>query len=128
MLYSTTELGIYQIQVYCNISTMLDRNSWTIYILPQQETTAVISKAGFHSTKANGYYSSQSSFHELGEQTKIEYSLDLHADLPVPYAIRFMPAPILQNIAQNITQRRIEEIVDKFIQQSIAAYQQQANP
>jgi hypothetical protein len=128
MLYSTTELGIYQIQVFCNIVTRLDRSSWTLHIQPQEEITTAVRKAGLHSMKANGYYSSQSKFHEHGEQTKIEYHLNLHADLPIPYAIRFMPTPILQNIAHNITQRRIEEIVEKFIQRSIEAYQQQARP
>jgi hypothetical protein len=128
MLYSTTELGIYQVKVYCYVVTNLDRDSWTIYIQPLEEMTAPVRNAGLYSMKSNGFYSSQSIFHELGEQTKIEYRLNLSADLPAPYALRFMPKPILQNIAQNIAQRRIEEIVEKFIQQSIAAFLRQSKP
>jgi hypothetical protein len=125
MLYSTTELGIYQVQLYCDVITRLDRDTWTILIQPQEEIESMICQAGLHSMKAMGYYSSLSSFHEQGERTRIDYQLNLHAELPVPYAIRFMPASILQNVARGIMQRRIEEIVEKFIQRSIEAYQLQ---
>jgi hypothetical protein len=128
MLYSTTELGIYRVQLYCDIETELDRHAWTLHIHPLEATTVVESKAGIYSLKAQGYFMSESNFHEQGEHTQIDYHLRLHADLPVPYAIRFMPASLLQNIACGVTQRRIEEIAEKFIQRSIEAYQQQAKP
>jgi len=126
MLYSTTELGIYQVLLHCDISIEQDRNAWKLHIQPQEGTTPAVSKAGLYSIEGKGYYSSQSHFHEMGERTRIEYCLNLHADLPVPHAIRFMPAPILQNVARRITQRRVEEIVEKFIQRSIEDYEKQA--
>jgi hypothetical protein len=52
----------------------------------------------------------------------VEYRFHLNAELPVPVGIRFMPEPVLNGIASSITQWRIDEIVDGFIQRSLDSY------
>jgi hypothetical protein len=59
-----------------------------------------------------------------GEQTRIEYELDLQAELPTPLALRVVPGGVLNRISYNITNWRIDEIAGGFIENSIAHFPQ----
>ena len=50
-----------------------------------------------------------------------EVEVELQADLPTPSGLRFVPGRVLDKIANNITNGRVDEIINGFIAQSIAA-------
>jgi hypothetical protein len=122
MLYSTTELGVYRVRMLCDIQVTLDREAWILRIGPMSNPPPVASEAGIYSLSGPGFFASQSVFHRRGEQTDVEYGFRLNAELPVPFGIRFMPESVLNGIAGSITQWRIEEIVDGFIQRSVDTF------
>ena len=126
MLYKTTELGIYRVKVFCDLQVKSDRYTNTLSIAPLNSSVKPIrSRAGLYSLTGQGYYSSQTIFHAAGQQTKIDYSLKLHSDLPVPIGLRLMPETLINNIAGSITNWRTREIAEGFIENSIAAYKSQ---
>ena len=122
MIYSTTELGIYRVCMVCDIQVKLDRKAWALHIQPLSKPLPVISEAGIYSLTGPGAFASQSLFRSTGVNTEVEYRFRLSADLPVPFGIRFMPDSVLNGIAGSITQWRIDEIVDGFIQRSVDTY------
>lgn len=122
MMYSTTELGIYRVRMLCDIQVELDREAWALHIQPMSNPLPVTSEAGIYSLTGPGTFTSQSLFRSTGENTEVEYRFRLSADLPVPFGIRFMPDSVLNGIAGSITQWRIDEIVDGFIQRSVDTY------
>jgi hypothetical protein len=123
MLYHTTELGIYRIQLFCDIDIQMDRDAWILGIQPSKSFAPVEQEVGLYSISGQGIYSSQSIFKPVGNRTEIEYRLKLQAYLPVPYGVRFVPTPVLNSAAHRITEWRIHEIVQGFIDRSIRYYQ-----
>ena len=124
MLYSTVELGVYHIRIFCDLRPTLDVNGArrAIHINPLRDMTPVPSKASFSASVAQGYYSSSSVFHDAGKKTHVEFSMTLKAKLPTPLGLRMMPASVVDGIAGNITNARIHEIAGGFIQRSIDAF------
>jgi hypothetical protein len=122
MLYSTTELGMYHIRIFCDLQAQLDEEERVLLIKPLDASPPVRAKAGFKSATAQGYYYSESVFHATGDETVIDYRLQLRAALPTPLGLRFMPGAVINRIAHNITRWRIREIVDGFIERSIDAF------
>ncbi len=128
MVYSTVELGIYRVRMVCDIQVMLDEANGILRIAPLQDAPPVKSEITFNSLTAPGYYHSESVFHTTDEDeqaTRIDYQLQLDANLPIPYGARFMPAGVLNSIARNITNWRIHEIAQGFIARSIEDYRRQ---
>lgn len=125
MAYHSTELGIYRIQIICNIQAELDQKTSVIRIRPLKSVPAIQNKAGLYSLTAQGYFTSDSIFSQQDGKTEIDYRLKLNAKLPVPHGVRFMPGPVINNIARGITQRRLQEVVEGFIQRSTRAFHQQ---
>jgi hypothetical protein len=124
MLYETTELGIYRVKVFCDIQVKSEWDTHTLSIRPLNNSVKPVkSHAGLYSLTGQGYYSSQTKFQAHGNQTKIDFSLKLQSELPVPLSLRLMPENLLNNIAGSITNWRIREIADGFIEKSIATYQ-----
>jgi hypothetical protein len=121
LLYSTTELGVYQVHIFADVQTRLDEG-WVLRIQPLDGIQPVRVQTGIHSSTTQGLYSSESFFREAGDQTRIDYSLQLEARLPTPLALRFMPGLVVNRIAKSITNMRIREIAEGFIAHSIAAF------
>jgi hypothetical protein len=124
MLYSTIELGVYHIRIFCDLRTTLDVNGGrrAIHINPLRDVTPVPPKASFNASVGQGFYSSSSVFHDTGDKTRVDYSMTLQARLPTPLGLRLMPASVVDTIAGNITNARIHEIAGGFIQRSIDAF------
>ena len=124
MLYSTVELGVYHIRIFCDLRTTLDvaRDRRAIHISPFREAPPVSPKAGLSASVAQGYYSSSSVFHDNGQKTRIDFSMNLQARLPTPLGLRLMPSAVVDGIAGNITNARIHEIASGFIQRSMDAF------
>lgn len=122
MLYSTTELGTYHIRIFCDLQSQLDGKEKILYINPLDIAPPVEAEASLRSATTQGCYSSKHVFHSEGNQTRIEYNLQLQADLPVPLGLRFMPGSMVNRIAHNIAKWRMREIAEGFIERSIDAF------
>jgi hypothetical protein len=121
LLYSSTELGLYQVRLFADVRTTLEEE-WVIRVHPMEDISPVKAQAGIHSTSTQGYFSSQSAFYDEGKQTRIEYSLQLRGDLPTPQGLRLMPRMVVNRIAKRITRMRIHEIADGFVERSNDAF------
>jgi hypothetical protein len=121
LLYNSLELGTYRIRIYADVQTTLEEG-WVIRVHYLKGVTPVEATAGLHTATAQGYFSSRSVFHDEGNQTRIEYRLELQGRLPTPLGLRFMPSAMVGRIAQSITNMRIREICDGFIEHSVEAF------
>jgi hypothetical protein len=122
MLYSATELGIYRVRIICDMKAEIDRRQGYLRVHPLEGIPPIQSKAGLYFLSGQGYYNSESIFNPDGDKTKIEYKLRLHARVPIPIGLRFMPIGVINEIARNITQWRITEIAEGFIERSLRAF------
>jgi hypothetical protein len=121
LLYHSTELGLYQIRLFADVQTKLTEG-WVVQVRPLEGIPSVKAKVGIHSASAQGYFTSQSVFHDEGKQTRIEYSLQLWGNLPTPQGLHFMPGMVVSRIAKRITKMRIHEIADGFVERSRDAF------
>lgn len=123
MIYRATEMGAYEITIVCDVEMIVLEQDGIIRVAPVNGFTPVKAKASFSASQVQGYYASESVFIPDGDkQTMIEYTFELLANLPRPKGLRFMPSVMVEGIAQNITQWRLREIVDGFIERSIEAF------
>jgi hypothetical protein len=122
VLYATTELAAYQVHIYADVETEIDEAAQTLYVRPSTNSAPVKSEATLRSLTAPGIYRSRSHFREAGEQCEVEFVMELEANLPRPFGLHLMPGSILNRIADNITNHRMNEITNGFIGQSIDAY------
>jgi hypothetical protein len=122
--YSSVELGVYRVNIYCDLVMSANEREGIIRYSPQKDFPPVKPEVGVNSLTAHGFYSSESVFRQTGNQTMIDYRLSLKARLPVPIAARIMPVSMLDLIAKNIMYRRIYEIADGFIEGSVQSYKQ----
>jgi hypothetical protein len=125
MLYHTTELGLYQVKIYCDLRAEVDEQTRTLRIHSQQNGFAPV-KTGvsMYGLTGLGEYSSLSTFREAGEQTEIDYQLRLHFGVPAPLALRLLPRGALESLASSITNQRIVEIAEGFIRRSIQDFEE----
>jgi hypothetical protein len=122
MLYSTIELGVYHIRIFCDLQARLDEKGRTLSIIPLNGVPPAKTEKGVKSATTQGFFSSQSVFYADGGETAVEYGLELRAELPTPGGLRFMPRSVVNHIAHSITQSRISEIAEGFIERSIDAF------
>lgn len=121
-VYESTELGAYSIRIYADIQGEFDDDANVLYIRPFDTFKPFKSKARVNSSAGQGLFGIRSTFTSAGRQTRIEYELDLTANLPRPLGLRFMPGSVLDRIANGITQRRMREIAEGFVENSIEAF------
>ncbi len=58
-----------------------------------------------------GHYDSESAFSAAGQQTQIEYRLNLRANVPMPVTLRLIPSALISGAAHNILHLRTAEIM-----------------
>ena len=122
LYYNTVELGTYHIHVYCDVRMDLFPDEYTMFIVPVENLPAIETEVTFNATTTRGLYSSESFFYEEGDETRVEYTLTLEAMPPRPKGMRFMPGKMVDKIANNITNHRMREIDENFIESSIADF------
>lgn len=122
MFYSTVELGTYHIRVYLDVRMDLSGRDEVLRIIPIKREPRIETRVSLKATTTRGYYSSEARFYDLGEETRVEYMFKLRARPPRPKAMRFMPRRMVDKIAQNITDHRVKEIAQGFIDRSIDAF------
>lgn len=118
LCYLSRELNAYDVAIYCDVQAEADPTSYTIRLTPREAGTPVKAKSSFHRTEAYGRYTSTSVFYPDGDRTRLEYSLELAAELPKPWATKLVPDSIMDAIANSITNHRIHEIASGFIMKS----------
>ncbi|GAB4521178.1 MAG: hypothetical protein Fur0018_01390 [Anaerolineales bacterium] len=124
LLYHSTELNIYRVHLYCDLRLETEAAS-VLRFVPLPESSPIEARAGIDWLRAPGFYTSTSIFRPMdGQQTAIEYSLHLWADLPRPFGLWMLPNGTMNRIANAITRYRIDEIANGFIERSIADYLQ----
>ncbi len=116
--YHSRELNAYDVAIYCDVQAESDPANYTIRLSPREAGTPVKAKSSFNRTEAYGRYTSTSIFYHDGDRTRLEYSLELSAELPKPWAIKLVPDGIMDAIANSITNHRIHEIASGFIMKS----------
>jgi hypothetical protein len=121
LLYSTTELGTYHVRIFADVQTTLEKG-WIVRVRPMEGIPPVKTEATLGSTTTQGYFSSQSIFSDSGAETRIKYALQLKADLPTPLGLRLMPGMMVDRIAKSITNMRIREIADGFVERTTDAF------
>ena len=122
LLYTYLESGLYRVKIYCDVLTLLDKKNRFIQIQPLEENPPVKSESGLYSMTSQGHHRSEITFSELGNQTRIEYNISMDASLPVPLTLRIVPNALLNNSAQRKLSLHTDEIIDRFIEQSIRAF------
>lgn len=122
MLYRTTELGAYLIRIFWDVRVILDERGRLICINPLEGCSPVKAEAGLSSSTGQGLFFSESVFHDASPSTEIEYRLRLQAELPTPLGLRLMPRLVTSRIARSITQARMREIAEGFIELSVEAF------
>lgn len=126
MLYETVELGTYSIQIYSDLECSVDWNNMVLKVYPVKiETAAPIQpETSLRHSTGTGLFGIDTQFFDLGNQTRIEYTIRLKAELERPLGMRLMPKRVVSRIAQGITDGRVREIADGFIKESMAAFPQ----
>jgi hypothetical protein len=122
MLYHTIEMGLYHIHIYCDLQASADPANGILRFGPVTSFPPKTPAAGFTSTQVQGKFTSTSKFYADGKQTRIDYMISLQVELPVPRSALIMPAKVREHIANAITQGRIGEISDGFIERSVKIY------
>ena len=122
LYYHSLELGTNHFHVYCDVRLDCLPGHHIIRIASIENLPPIEPKSTINTTTARGYYSSEAIFHDVGNQTRIDYKLRLQTDLPRPLNMRLMPGRAVNNIAKTITNRRIQEIAEHFISSSIAGF------
>lgn len=123
LLYSTVEMAAYEVRIFADVETEVDERSLTLTVRPTTGIGPVKTKSTLRSIIASGSYASHSIFRETDDdQCEVEYIMELWATLPRPKGLRFVPDSVLNPIADNITNRRMDEIINGFIANSVPAF------
>lgn len=123
VLYKTLELGSYTIQIFCDLQSLVEPDERMVTLLPLNTYSPVEAEATLNSTTAQGQFALQAHFLDDGPQsTRVEYEIQLKATPPRPLGMRLMPRRVVNRIAQNITDSRIREIADGFIESTLQAF------
>lgn len=126
ILYSVTESGLYQLAFYCDLQVHYDQRQRTLYVTPLAGIAPVQAKVRLNSLTGQGYYSSQSIFHASGNQTRVDYDVDITATVPKRLEWSLIPDRIIEHVATNRTRQRLNDMTDQFIARSIEEFRQQA--
>jgi hypothetical protein len=122
-LYHTTELGVYRVKIYCDLQVQYDAAARTLRVSPLPGWPPIKQSVSVQALVAQGYFTSRSVFMTRGEETEIDYQLELTAALPKPLGLSLVPDAVMSQIAHSITDWRIHEIATGFIERSVRAYQ-----
>ena len=122
LLYNNLESGLYRVKIFCDVLAVVEEDRYLIRISPSERDPPVRAQAGLYSMTGQGFYSSEIHFSKCGEQTRIEYSIEMKASLPVPLTLRWIPDGLMNSIAQYRFYLHTDQVIDRFIEQSVLAY------
>ncbi|MFO1299521.1 MAG: hypothetical protein U1F17_03860 [Burkholderiaceae bacterium] len=119
LVYSAREAGLYRVTIHCDVRIVSapDRG-----IASGPLRSAMPAQAGWYSMSGSGRFEETIAFAGAGARTRIECSIGLDAKLPVALSLRVVPRARLDAAADRIFRRRLDEIMDTFVERSIMAY------
>jgi hypothetical protein len=120
--YQATELGIYRVNIVADVQTVLDSTGHALSVTALAGQQPIADRASLTGATTQGYYTSHSLFTDRDGATVVDYRLQLRATFPTPNGLQLVPGSLLNQLAAGITRSRIQEILDAFIAQSIAAF------
>ncbi len=120
--YHALEAGFYKVDIFCDVQVLREEHPCSLIIRSLPGKAPVKSAARWNAMTCQGIYESQSVFHQDGENTRVDFSIQLAASLPVPVTLRLVPPAMVSKSTHNILQQRIEEVSSAFIERSIRAY------
>lgn len=125
-LYESQELGSYTIRIYSDlaIERRWDENILEVYSAKIPTAVPIEPSATMRETTGYGIFTIQVQLYDLGDQTRIEFTNKLQAQLLSPKGMSLMPKRVISRIAQGITENRNKEIADGFIKNAIESYTQ----
>lgn len=123
LMYQSEELQAYTITIHCDLLATISDNGRSMLVRPVPPQKPIAAEATLTQTRGPGHFTMDAHFSESPSgHTHIDYTLQLEAKLPRPRGMRLMPRRIVNRLAAQITNGRITEIADGFIEQTIAAY------
>ncbi|MEZ4515838.1 MAG: hypothetical protein R3C44_03020 [Chloroflexota bacterium] len=120
--YQTVELGAYTINVYCDLGCEAFPEEMSIKVGPFEVDEVIKPEATLNSTSGYGYFSSQALLEDEGDGTGIDFQFRFQAKLPRPRGLRMMPRRVVDRIAMSISQGRMEEMIEGFMESALAAF------
>lgn len=123
LVYHTVELGAYDVKMFCDLRVHFDVAEQCLRVRVTEDYPPVKPHFTLTSLSAQGQYASESFFHTEGKHTRVIYHLRLSAHLPTPLGLSLVPRPIINQIANNITLARIDEIADGFIEATVQDFE-----
>jgi len=122
LIYSAIDAGICRVTIVCDARVAIDAARHTIAIEPLHQDDPVAIDAGLNRMTGPGEYTSEILFSPSGERTMVDCRMSMRARLPVALSLRLIPAARLDAGADRIFRRRLEEILSRFVEQSIRGY------
>jgi hypothetical protein len=120
--YRSVELGTYTINIYCDICSHCDVQGNALLIQPSATAEPISPAVTLNSTTGYGFYTSHSLFRPVHGGTEIDYSLTFQARIPRPRGLRMMPGAVVNRIAKSISDGRVLEMADGFMQNAATAF------
>jgi hypothetical protein len=120
--YRALEAGFYWVDIFCDVQVIREESPCTLTIRTLAGRPPVKSAARWNAMTCQGTYESKSLFSQVGDNTRVDFSIRLAANLPVPVTLRLVPPALVSKSTHNILQLRIEEVSSGFIDRSIRAY------
>ncbi len=123
-LYESQELGSYTIRIYSDlaIERRWEENILEVYSAKIPTAVPIEPSTTMRETTGYGIFAIQVQLYDLGDQTRIEFTNKLQAQLLSPKGMSLMPKRVINRIAQGITENRNKEIADGFIKNAIESY------
>jgi hypothetical protein len=122
MLYSTRELGLYKVRIYCDAHLVCDDQKRILRFVPFEGILPVKSQAGIYSLTGHGFFTSETVFESRAHQTWLQYTLQIVSGVPIPGAYRYLPKAGLEDLLHALVQRRLEEIVTRFAERTTQVF------
>jgi hypothetical protein len=120
--YSSQELGAYTINIITDLELIADPDNQSIFIRPLKGKEPVKGEASLNSTIGYGYFTSAAYLDDCEEGIFIDFRLKIAANLPRPRGLRMMPGRVVNRIASSISQGRVNEIIDGFMENAIESF------
>lgn len=117
--YQSVELGAYTINIFADLYSAAAADEMTIYVQPLKGVETVAGEATLNTATGQGFFSSIARFSSNGSHTHIDYRLKLEAEMPRPRGLRMMPGRVVNRIAASISQERVREIANGFMEAAI---------
>jgi hypothetical protein len=123
LMYSATEIGLYRVQIFCDLAIQADRRHNMLRIRPDPvRSQPGEPRPGWSGIVGHGDFVSTTTFHAAGRRTLIDYELSLAARLRKPALLSVIPDSVAEGVADPITAWRIKEIAREFTQRVIVYF------